>query len=100
MSVDPWCCAQALCRMQLPEEEQVFLRDLVKASRQRIHSVHWVDRDGSNRITMITAPEAVRLNAIAGSLKISKGEALRQAAHIPVPKPVRTEPATPPPPAE
>ena len=66
--------------MQLPDDEQVFLRDLVKASRQKIHTVKWVDRDGTDRQTVLTGPEAVRLNTIASRMKISTKELLRQAA--------------------
>jgi hypothetical protein len=72
--------------MDLPDDEQAFLRDLVKAARQRVHSVKWVDRDGSDRHTTLTQAEAVWLNTIAARLKISKQEVLRQAAHIPVAK--------------
>ena len=77
--------------MNLPEEDQVFLRDLVKVSRQKLHHVNWVDRDGTARTTALSQPEVVRLNAIAQRLKVSKSETLRQAAHVPVahtPKPV------------
>jgi hypothetical protein len=70
--------------MNLPEDEQAFLRDLVKTSRQKIHHVKWVDRDGTERQTTLNQPEVVRLNTIAGRLKISKSEVLRQAAHVPV----------------
>lgn len=70
--------------MDLPDDEQLFLRDLVKATRQKIHLVKWVDRDGSDRQTMLSQPEVVKLNTIAAKLKISKSEVLRQAAHIPV----------------
>jgi hypothetical protein len=72
--------------MNLPEEEQVFLRDLVKASRQRIHVVKWLDRDGTERHTALTQAEAARLNTIAHRLGISKMELMRQAAHVPVAK--------------
>lgn len=68
----------------LPEDQQAFLRDLVKTARQRPHRVDWTDRDGSPRSTLLTPAEASRLNEIAHALKISKPEALRQAAHIPV----------------
>jgi hypothetical protein len=68
----------------LPEDERSFLRDLVKTSRQRIHHVKWVDRDGSDRQTTLTQAEVVRLNTIAHRLGISKAELLRQAAHVPV----------------
>ena len=73
--------------MDLPDDEQAFLRDLVKASRQKIHHVKWVDRDGSDRLTTLTQAEAARLNAIAHRLHLSKVELMRQAAHIPVVKP-------------
>jgi hypothetical protein len=69
--------------MDLTPEEMTFVRDLVKASRQRIHPVKWLDRDGSDRQTMLTQAEAVRLNVIAHRLAVSKGELLRQAAHVP-----------------
>ena len=69
--------------MDPPEEEQGFLRDLVKASRQKSHDVDWVDRDGTNRLTTLTQAEAIRLNAIASRLGTSKSEVLRRAAHIP-----------------
>jgi hypothetical protein len=72
--------------MDLPDDEQAFLRDLVKASRQKIHFVKWVDRDGSDRQTTLTQPEVVRLNTIAARLGTSKSELLRRAAHIPVAK--------------
>lgn len=70
----------------LPDGDLNFLRDLVKASRQKPHSVAWVDRDGTERTTVLAPAEAVQLNKIAHGLKISKSEAMRQAAHIPVKK--------------
>jgi hypothetical protein len=70
--------------MDLPDADQAFLRDLVKASRQRLHAVAWTDRDGTARQTTLTQAEVVRLNVIAHALGVSKGEALRRAAHIPV----------------
>ena len=73
--------------MNFPDDEQVFLRDLVKASRQKIHLVKWTDRDGTERQTTLTLAEATRLNVIAQRLGISKVELMRQAAHIPVTKP-------------
>ncbi|MEO6993082.1 MAG: hypothetical protein ABI273_05615 [Lacunisphaera sp.] len=72
--------------MELPEDEHAFLRDLVKAARQKIHTVKWTDRDGTDRQTVLSQAEAVKLAAIAGRLRISKHEVLRQAAHIPVAK--------------
>jgi predicted DNA-binding ribbon-helix-helix protein len=65
-------------------DEPTFLRDLVKASRQKIHQVKWVDRDGTERVTRLSQPEFARLSDIARERKISAGEVLRQAAHIPV----------------
>jgi hypothetical protein len=79
--------------MDLPEDEHAFLRDLVKAARQKTIHVKWVDRDGSDRQTSLSQPEAVRLNGIAQRLGTSKQEVLRRAAHIPVAKPVGKKPA-------
>ncbi|HZZ18993.1 MAG TPA: hypothetical protein VFE25_06480 [Opitutaceae bacterium] len=75
-----------------PDDEAIFLRDLVKASRQKIHHVQWKDRDGTNRQTALTQPEVVRLNTIAGREKVSKAEILRRAAHVPVEKIVKAAP--------
>ena len=72
--------------MDLSDDEQTFLRELVKTSRQRHHHVKWVDRDGSDRVTALTQPEVVRLNVLAHRLGLAKGEVLRRAAHIPVSK--------------
>ena len=76
--------------MELPEDEQTFLKDLVKTSRQKTHHVAWTDRDGTERFTTLSQADVVRLNKIAGALRISKAETLRQAAHIPVKKPAPT----------
>lgn len=73
--------------MNLPDDEQTFLRDLVKASRQKIHVVKWVDRDGTSRQTVLTSAEATRLNTIAQRLHLSNAEVMRQAAHVPVARP-------------
>jgi hypothetical protein len=75
--------------METPDDEPTFLRDIIKATRQRPVQVPWTDRDGSARHTALTLPEAARLNTIARRLKVSPGEVLRQTAHIPVPKPDR-----------
>jgi hypothetical protein len=69
-----------------PEDDQTFLKNLVKASRQKVHHVQWKDRDGTPRQTALSQPEVVRLNIIAAQEHISKGEVLRRAAHIPVEK--------------
>lgn len=73
-----------ILRMDLPEADQDFLRDLIKTSRQRHHHVRWLDRDGSDRITTLSQTDIVRLNALAQKLGVSKDAALRQAAHLPV----------------
>ncbi|MDF3056342.1 MAG: hypothetical protein K0R17_557 [Rariglobus sp.] len=72
--------------INLPEDELTFLTDLVKTSRQKPHRVDWVDRDGTERSTLLSPADASRLNKLAHGLKISKAETLRQAAHIPVKK--------------
>jgi hypothetical protein len=79
--------------MDLPDEDQGFLRDLVKASRQKTHDVAWTDRDGTGRQTVLSQAEVVRLNVLAQRLGISKAELLRQAAHIPVAKAAPKPPA-------
>jgi hypothetical protein len=71
--------------MDLPDE-QTFLRELIKTSRQKQHHVKWIDRDGSERVTTLTQAEAVRLNALAHRAGVSKSELLRQTAHNPVAK--------------
>jgi hypothetical protein len=72
--------------MDLPDDDQGFLRDLVKTSRQKTHHVAWIDRDGTPRQTALNQVEAVRVATLASRLGISKTELLRQAAHIPVAK--------------
>ena len=72
--------------MELPEDELSFLRDLVKTSRQRNQVVKWIDRDGTDRQTVLNQAESLKLGTIAARLRISKNEVLRQAAHIPVAK--------------
>lgn len=69
-----------------PPDDQLFLKDLVKVSRQKHHHVKWTDRDGSERVTVLSQAEVVRVNTLAHRLGISKPELLRQAAHIPVTK--------------
>ncbi len=65
-------------------DEATFLKDLVKTARQRTVAVKWLDRDGSERLTVLTAAESTRLETIARQQKVSKSEVLRQAAHVPV----------------
>jgi hypothetical protein len=70
--------------MNLSADDQAFLRDLVKLSRQKPHHVKWVDRDGMDRVTILSPPDATRLNTIAHGLGLSKSDVLRQAAYTPV----------------
>ena len=70
----------------LPDDQQTFLRDLVKSSRQKHHHVKWTDRDGTSRLTVLASPDAVRLNSLAHRMGISNVELLQQAAHVPVKK--------------
>jgi hypothetical protein len=81
--------------MSLSETEQVFLRDLVKVARQRPHHVAWTDRDGTSRQSALTQAEVVQLNVIAQRQGMSKSEALRQAAHVPVAKGKESPAVTP-----
>lgn len=76
----------------LPDDEKTFLRDLVKSSRQRTHVIAWTDRDGTARRTALTAPENLRLTALAHRLGLSKPDLLHRAAHIPVEKSARPTP--------
>jgi hypothetical protein len=66
-----------------PSDDAHFLKDLVKASRQRTQHVRWTDRDGTERLTALTPVEARRLHAIARTRAISPEVVLQQAAHIP-----------------
>ena len=72
-----------MAAMKLPEAEHEFLRELVKNSRQRAQHVRWKDRDGSERITPLSAAESARLNALARQLGVSKEAVLFEAAHLP-----------------
>ncbi|WP_404421334.1 hypothetical protein [Nibricoccus sp. IMCC34717] len=72
--------------MDLPEDDIAFLCGLVKLSRQRVNHIHWVDRDGSNRNTAVTAVELARINELTKKLGVSKADLLQKAAHIPVAK--------------
>ena len=73
--------------MPFSADEQTFLRDLVKSSRQRSQHVKWTDRDGTERITTLTAADAARLNALARHHRVSLPELMRQAAHLPAARP-------------
>ncbi len=69
--------------MQLPTPDLDFLRALVKTSRQRLHHVRWVDRDGTARVTTLSAEDARRVNELAHQLGIAKDALLRRAAELP-----------------
>jgi len=79
----------------LPADDQTFLKDLVKTARQKHHHVKWTDRDGSERVTVLSQTEVVRVAKLAHGLHISKPELLRQAAHIPVTKTPPPAPSAP-----
>ena len=72
--------------MDAAPEELSFVRDLVKAARQRVHHIAWIDRDGTKRLTVLTESEFTRLRKLSAELKLSPADVLRQAAHIPNPK--------------
>lgn len=76
----------------LPEPELTFLRDLVKATRQRTHVVPWIDRDGTRRQTTLTQQDNAKLTALAHQLHLSKTELMQRAAHIPAEKSPRPVP--------
>ena len=69
--------------MNLPPPDRDFLRALVKTSRQQPHHVRWVDRDGTARVTTLSAEDARRVNELAHQMGISKDALLRQAAELP-----------------
>src|SRR5690606_41291367 len=64
-----------------PANDDAFLRGLVKSSRQRTVHLRWTDRDGTARITTLTAAEATRLNALARARGLSAEALLRDIAH-------------------
>lgn len=72
-----------LTGMNISEEELQFLRELVKGSRQRVHHLSWVDRDGTPRSTALNDAELKRIKGMASVLGIAPAEVLRQAAHVP-----------------
>ena len=67
-------------------DDDVFLRGLVKGSRQRVVHLRWIDRDGTPRLTPLTAAEATRINALARAQGLSAEALLRAAAHLPAAK--------------
>lgn len=82
--------------MDFPPDDDLFLRNLVKSSRQRTVHLKWTDRDGSARLTTLTAAEATRVNSLARARHLGAEALLREAAHLPVVASVK--PSVPPPP--
>lgn len=72
--------------MELSADDNVFLRALVKASRQRTIHLKWIDRDGTPRLTALTLAEATRVNALARAHGLGAEAFLREAAHLATPK--------------
>jgi hypothetical protein len=69
--------------MHLPTADLDFLRALVKTARQRPQQVRWVDRDGTPRVTTLSAEEAKRVGELARQLGVSLEGLLRRAAELP-----------------
>jgi hypothetical protein len=69
--------------MNLPAADLDFLRSLVKTARQRPHHVRWVDRDGTARVTTLSAEEAKRVYDLAHRLSVAHDVLLRRAAELP-----------------
>ena len=67
----------------LSPDDDAFLRGLLKSSRQRAVHLKWTDRDGTARLTALTAPEATRVNSLARAQGIGPEALLRAAAHLP-----------------
>jgi hypothetical protein len=72
--------------MELPPDDDLFLRSLVKGSRQRTVHMKWTDRDGTARLTALTPAEAARVNALARARHVAAEALLRETAHLPAPK--------------
>jgi len=70
-------------RVNLAIPDVDFLRGLVKSARQRPHQVSWVDRDGTARVTSLSADEDRKVGELARKLKVSKQALLRLAAEQP-----------------
>jgi hypothetical protein len=69
--------------MNLPPADLDFLRTLVKTARQRPHHVRWVDRDGTPRVTTLSADEVKRVCELARRLGVADDVLLRRAAELP-----------------
>ncbi|MBC8010421.1 MAG: hypothetical protein H7067_10020 [Burkholderiales bacterium] len=67
----------------LAPDDDAFLRALVKGSRQRVVHLKWTDRDGTPRLTALTAAEATRINALARAQHLGPEALLRATAHLP-----------------
>jgi len=65
-------------------DDAAFLSAVVKAARQRVHHVRWTDRDGTARVSALTAAEFARLEALARTARQSPADVLRAAAFVPV----------------
>lgn len=63
--------------------DDAFLRALVKGSRQRTIHLKWTDRDGTARLTALTAAEAKRVNALARQRGLGAEALMRETAHLP-----------------
>lgn len=64
-------------------DDDAFVRGLVKTSRQRTIHLKWTDRDGTARLTALTAAEASRVNTLARAAGLAPEPFLRAAAHRP-----------------
>ena len=69
--------------MNLATADLDFLRTLVKTARQRPLHVRWVDRDGTPRLTTLSAEEAKRVDTLARQLAVPNDVLLRRAAELP-----------------
>ena len=69
--------------MNLPPEDLDFLSALVKTARQRPVQVHWVDRDGTARVTTLSAEDAKRVHGLARQAGVASDVLLRRAAELP-----------------
>jgi hypothetical protein len=65
-----------------PLDDDAFLRALVKSSRQRVVHLKWTDRDGTARLTAVSAAEATRLHSLARARGLSAEALLRDTAHL------------------
>ena len=64
-------------------DDDAFIRAVVKTSRQRTVHLKWTDRDGTARLTTLTAAEASRVNTLARAAGLAPEAFLRAAAHRP-----------------